>query len=145
MDQTVNVIINHDENNEEIRFIQEHLKTFNLKTAPPIQEPIAEQINLILKSDEGEIIGGLLGVMYRYCYALNILWVDDRYRKNGYGRMLMARVEEIVREKGCSFIHLDTFSFQAPEFYKKNGYEVFGVLDGDADGISRYYLKKNLK
>lgn len=145
MEVKVNVIVNHDEMNEEIRFINESLRDFNLKAAPPIQDPIAEHINLILKNPEGEIIGGLLGVMYRYCYALNILWVDERYRKCGYGRMLMEKVEGLVREKGCSFIHLDTFSFQAPEFYQKNGYAIFGVLDGYTDGISRYYLKKDIK
>lgn len=144
MEANVSVIVNHEETNEDIQFINGSLRDFNLKMAPPVQEPIAEHINLILKNDAGEVIGGLLGVMYRYCYALNILWVDERYRKFGYGRKLMQQVEEILRHKGCSFIHLDTFSFQAPGFYQKNGYEVFGVLDGYTDGISRYYLKKNL-
>jgi hypothetical protein len=53
-------------------------------------------------------------------------------------------IEEEAKKKGCKLVHLDTYSFQAPEFYKKQGYDIFGILDGYPEGIKRYYLKKDL-
>ena len=50
-----------------------------------------------------------------------------------------------MREKGCHLIHLDTFDFQAKDFYIKHGYEVFGVLDECPKKHKRYYLKKLIK
>ena len=41
---------------------------------------------------------------------------------------MLAEVESAAKEKGCYLIHLDTFDFQAKEFYEKQGYAVFGVL-----------------
>jgi hypothetical protein len=40
--------------------------------------------------------------------------------------------------------YLDTFSFQAPDFYKKLGYEVFGELQDFPHGHQRYFMKKRL-
>jgi ribosomal protein S18 acetylase RimI-like enzyme len=58
---------------------------------------------------------------------------------------MMQMVEEEARTAGCSCVHLDTMSFQALSFYEKLGYRIFGVLNGYADGVSRYYLVKELK
>ena len=53
-------------------------------------------------------------------------------------------VEAEARQSGATEAYLDTFSFQAPEFYKKNGYQVFGVLENFPPGHQRYYLTKAL-
>lgn len=53
-------------------------------------------------------------------------------------------IEKIAKEKGCNLIHLDTFDFQAKDFYIRNGYEVFGVLDDCPREHKRYYMKKNI-
>lgn len=54
----------------------------------------------------------------------------------------MAEIEGKTRR--CKWVLLNTFSFQAPEFYKKFGYQIFGVLDNFFPGHKRYYLKKSL-
>jgi ribosomal protein S18 acetylase RimI-like enzyme len=131
-------------NDEEVNFVKESLINFNFTTAPTTQNPPSEPLNLILKDKGGSVIGGLLGRVYRFCLYIEILWVDEKFRKYGYGSKLLSKSEEIVREKGCKLIHLDTFSFQAPDFYKRHGFEVFGILDGFPEGIARYYLKKSL-
>jgi hypothetical protein len=38
--------------------------------------------------------------------------------------------------------HLDTFDWQAKEFYEHLGYEVFGILENCPRGHNRYYMKK---
>jgi len=55
----------------------------------------------------------------------------------------MNEAEKIAKLKQCEFIKVDTLSFQALDFYKKEGFEVFGVIE-NAGRHSHYYLKKNL-
>ena len=80
-----------------------------------------------------------------YCWNvayIDTLCVDEAYRGKGLGAKLLAEVESAAKEKGCYLIHLDTFDFQAKEFYEKQGYEVFGVLEDCPKRHCRYYLKK---
>ena len=135
-------IINEWEH-EDITYVRENLRSFNSQflSGIPFRKP--EPVNLILR-EAGDIIGGLIGNIYWQCCHVDYLWVDEAYREKKYGTMLMQKIEETAREKGCLFIHLDTLSFQALGFYKKCGYSVFGELDGYPDGIVRYYLKKAL-
>ncbi|MBV1820626.1 hypothetical protein [Anaerosalibacter bizertensis] len=53
-------------------------------------------------------------------------------------------IKESTKEKECKLIHLDTFDFQAKDFYIKHGYEVFGILDDCPSGHKMYYMKKNI-
>jgi len=83
-----------------------------------------------------------------YCWNIiyiDVLWVDQKYRKCGFGTRLLNEIEKIALEENCFLIHLDTFDFQAKDFYQKHGYEVFGVLDDCPESHCRYYLKKKLK
>jgi len=135
------VIKNSD--SEDVRYIRESLKSFNSQftSSIPFSKPLT--VNLILKEDDC-VIAGLLGYIYWGCFHIDILWIDDRYRKQGYGTYLLKKAEEIAKENSCCFIHLDTLNFQAQGFYIKNGYSVFGELKGYPDGIIRYYMKKEL-
>lgn len=45
------------------------------------------------------------------CLYIDILWVKEEFRKDGYGSALLNEVEKIAKEKGCRLIHLDTFDF----------------------------------
>ena len=61
---------------------------------------------------------------------------------------LSAREKEVRRKKakaaGCYMAQLDTFDFQAPGFYEKQGYEIFGTLTNAPKGHTHYYMKKTL-
>ena len=92
-----------------------------------------------------EIIAGILSKMYCWnCLYIDVLWVKEEYRKSGLGSKLIKEIEGLAKEKNCNLIHLDTFDFQAKDFYIKYGYEIFGVLDECPKGHKRYYLKKNI-
>ncbi len=73
-----------------------------------------------------------------------MLWVDEAHRGKGYGSILLEEVEKIAKEKECTLIHLDTFDFQAKDFYLKHGYELFGVLDDCPPGHKRFFMKKKI-
>ena len=98
-----------------------------------------------ITDDNGKIIAGCVARMYCWKIAyIDTLWVDEKYRDNGLGSKLLAEVEKTAKDKGCYLIHLDTFDFQAKEFYQKRGYKVFGVLEGCPKSHCRYYLKKTI-
>lgn len=118
---------------------------YNSSKVPYTQEPSFLQINRIIKGLDGAIIAGVNSLLYCWnCLYIDVLWVKEEFRKDGYGSALLNEVEKIAREKGCKLIHLDTFDFQAKDFYLKHGYEVFGVLDDCPSEHKRYYMKKNI-
>ena len=77
---------------------------------------------------------------------INFLWVDKSLRGKGIGEALLVMVEKIAIEKECSIIHLETFTFQAPDFYKKYGFEEFGRLENiPEENSALHFMKKSLK
>jgi len=72
------------------------------------------------------------------------MWLKEELRGRGYGHQLLLLAEEEGRKRGAKQVYLDTFSFQAPDFYKKHGYEVFGELHDFPPGHQRYFLTKQL-
>jgi GNAT superfamily N-acetyltransferase len=97
-----------------------------------------------LKDSAGEVRGGLVGFIAWQWLTVDLLWVDESLRGQGYGRALLQRAEQVAREAGCVAARLDTYEFQARPFYERLGYEVFGVLEGYPAGTRTYYLKKAL-
>lgn len=101
--------------------------------------------NYIIKHND-QIIAGIKSVFYlQSCLAVNVLFVDEKYRLQKLGSALLTKVETEAKAQGCKLVHLDTFDFQAKGFYLKHGYEVFGTLDDcPTKGHTRYYMRKKL-
>ena len=101
-------------------------------------------LDFIVK-DHQSIIAGVRGCFYlEKCLFVNILFVDEKYRHKKLGSLLLNKVETEAKVRGATLAHLDTFDFQAKEFYHKQGYEVFGTLEDCPPGHTRYYMKKKL-
>jgi ribosomal protein S18 acetylase RimI-like enzyme len=98
-----------------------------------------------VKSETGEFVGGLLGFTHFNHFFVSALYVDQKFRKAGIGRELMARAEALALEHGCDAIYLDTFDYQAPAFYEKLGFKVFGKLEDYPPGHRRFYLVKRIR
>jgi len=128
--------------NKDSNYVRNKLIEFNSQHVPNGRY---EELNLCLKNDNEEIIAGLNSAICWNWMEIDILWVHNDYRKQGYGKKLLEEAEKIAREKKCSFIKLNTFSFQAPEFYKKYGYEIIAVIENAPNDYNHYYLKKELK
>ncbi len=130
---------------EEADLVVNGIVEYNLSKAPFTQEPSFVSINRVIKGLNGDILAGINSELYCWnCLYVDILWVKEEYRQCGYGSTLLNEVEKIAKEKGCKLIHLDTFDFQAKDFYLKHGYEVFGVLEDCPLEHKRYYMKKNI-
>ena len=105
-----------------------------------------EEFILKIENENGEIIGGCIAEAYEYHWSrmfLDDLWVDERYRHQGIGSMILGEVERIAREKGCRVVTLGTASYMARPFYEKHGYTVFTTLK-KANGYISYSLVKYL-
>ena len=100
------------------------------------------RIKLVIKSDDDQVIGGLKGFTALGTLHIEQIWIDERFRNQGYGRALLDRAESIAQENGSISGLTWVLSFQAPEFFQKCGYAVFGVSDGYPDPVKEYYLQK---
>jgi GNAT superfamily N-acetyltransferase len=102
------------------------------------------QLAWYLRDATGELRGGLVGFLAWRWLMIDLLWVDEAVRGQGYGRALLQHAERAAREAGCVAARLDTYEFQARPFYEHLGYEVFGVLEGYPASTRTYYMKKAL-
>ncbi|MEU0948768.1 N-acetyltransferase [Streptomyces canus] len=95
--------------------------------------------------DSGALAGGLVGHTWTSWLHVTCLWVDGRHRGAGLGSQLLVRAERMARRgRGCTAARLETWDFQAPEFYKKQGYEVVCVIPDYPPGVTEYTLTKKL-
>lgn len=129
----------------EREFIESKLIAFNNSRVPFLQEDPFLPISYIIKENE-QIIAGINAMLYCWnCLYVDILWIDEKYRNHTYGTMLLDKVENEAKAAGSHLVHLDTFDFQAKDFYLKHGYTIFGTLeDCPLPGRKRYYLQKKL-
>ncbi len=75
---------------------------------------------------------------------IDSLWVDESIRKQDWGSKLMRMVEDEALKRGCTIAYTDTFSWQAPGFYEKHGYTLYGKLEGFPEGDALSYYSKRL-
>lgn len=121
--------------------IGEGLSNYNTEQAGDDQP---RRICFVLRGPDEKIAGGVIGVVYWDWLYVDLMWLPDALRGCGYGEQLLQSLEDEARKQGARHAFLDTFSFQAPGFYQKYGYQVFGELAGFPAGHTRYYLKKEL-
>jgi GNAT superfamily N-acetyltransferase len=124
----------------DVEVLPNGLEAFNERRWP--RHPPWLQLAVFIRN-EGEVVAGLAGETYCGWLFIRYLWVSEDLRGCGVGRELMAQAEARARDRGCHSAWLDTFSFQAPGFYQKLGYEEFGRLDYPPDH-QRHFLKKRL-
>ncbi|MEV6123503.1 GNAT family N-acetyltransferase [Streptomyces sp. NPDC052077] len=95
--------------------------------------------------ETGALAGGLVGHTWASWLHVTYLWVDDRHRGTGLGTALLAEAERAAREdRGCAAARVETWDFQAPDFYRGRGYDVVSVIPDYPPGITEYTLTKRL-
>ena len=94
--------------------------------------------------DEGNIAGIITGRAYYNEVHIGDLIIGKNYRRAGVGSRLVAAVEDAFKGKGYEKIALTTFGFQAPEFYKKLGYELEFVREDKDPKLSKYFYLKRI-
>jgi GNAT superfamily N-acetyltransferase len=121
--------------------VEEGLSLFNVARTG---QDYWRHVKLFVRDEKGLIRGGLLGHIWGGWLHITDLWLEEALRGGGLGRELMETAEQEARDEGCRYVHLDSHSFQAPEFYKKIGYEEFGRLKDSPIGHEQVFLWKRL-
>jgi GNAT superfamily N-acetyltransferase len=99
---------------------------------------------LAVDSNTGAVLGGITGRTSLGLLFIDLFFLPDECRGNGLGTRLLAAAEDEARRRGCRAGVLYTISFQAPGFYTRNGWKVFGEIPCDPPGTSRVFLSKDL-
>lgn len=94
---------------------------------------------------QGQIVGGLLGAVFYRGYNLQLLWVREDFRSQGLGKRLLEIAEQQARAHQCTVVFGFSFGFQAPDFYLRAGYRVFGVIEDYPQGYHCHFLSKRLE
>ena len=100
-------------------------------------------LGVLVKDSDGNTVGGIGGKSTLGVLFLDLVYLPKALRGSGLGSRMLAMAEQEGRRRGCRSAVLYTLSFQAPEFYKKHGWRVFGEIACDR-GASRIFMTKEL-
>jgi GNAT superfamily N-acetyltransferase len=126
---------------EELQFLDDRIYEFNtIKTGKDDGQLFA----IFIRNEQQEIVAGLSGWTWAEACEIQNLWVHSDWRGQGYGRDLLQSAEAEARARGCRVILLSSYSFQAPRFYQKFGYELAWQLNDFPPGHQNCYLVKRL-
>ena len=108
-----------------------------------IEDQHPQDLGIYVRNESGEITAGLIGTTHGNWLSVKYLWVSESLRGQRIGSQLLEAAEQTAKERGCKYSFLDTFSFQAPEFYQKHGYrEVFALEQYPISGKRHYFTKE---
>ena len=122
--------------------VRQGIRSYNRMHLP---EGEVHAVGCFAKDENGKTMGGLTGEMFKNTVFVEFLWVDAESRTSGLGSQLMSMLEDKVKPHGVTHVYLDTYSFQALEFYLKLGFEKVGQYSGyPAEGIHKHFLQKEI-
>lgn len=128
-------------NPADVKTIVGGLQAFNAAHA---EGDVPRYLVVSVRSDEGELVGGLVGATYLGWLHVSALWLPETLRGRGLGQAVMALAEEEALRRNCPRVFLETLSFQALGFYERLGYAIVSTIPDFPPGGSRYALSKFL-
>jgi GNAT superfamily N-acetyltransferase len=126
---------------EDVQYLEDRLYEFN-STATGIAD--GEMLAFLVRERAG-IVAGICGNTWGGTCELRQFWVDESRRHRGLGTRLLEAAEREARRRGCTQMVLMTFSFQAPAFYERHGFEVICAIDNHPRGYRNLLMRKHLK
>ncbi|MEU3204195.1 GNAT family N-acetyltransferase [Streptomyces cyaneofuscatus] len=136
---------------ERHRLLSKRLHEDNVAASPALRALLSTSaehetpLEVWALDEQGTVAGGLTGRTWAYWLHVELLWVDARHRGSGLGSQLLAEAERVARtERACTRSRLETWDFQAPDFYRKQGYEEIGRVEDYPPGVTEFILTKRL-
>lgn len=118
------------------------LSTFNAAATPDVAA--AQELTVRMEQD-GELVAGVSGWTWGQAAGIGMTWVREDQRGTGVGVGLLAAFEAEARERGCTHVFATSFTFQAPGFYQRLGYEeIFRWESVPTSGRDDVHLRKQL-
>lgn len=99
---------------------------------------------LVTDTSTNAIVAGLSGRTSLGVLFIDIIFLPPRLRLAGLGTKLLKEAEVEAVRRGCVRAVVYTISFQAPDFYQRRGYNIFGIVPCLPEGVSRVFLSKDL-
>lgn len=135
----MNLLITDEIKENDKEAIFQGLLEYNLAR---IEDKNPKDLGIYLEDETGIKIAGLIGDTHGNWLTVKFLWVSEELRGQHIGSKILKKAEETAKERGCKYVFLDTFSFQAPAFYRKHGYqEVFTLEEYPVTGKRHYFTK----
>ena len=102
----------------------------------------SEPLNLYVEDEHGQLLAGLVAETFGNWLEIEYLFVKEELRGQGIGSQLLQQAESEAKKRNCRLAFVNTYQFQAPDFYQKHGYqEVFTLKDYPYTGQRHYYQK----
>jgi GNAT superfamily N-acetyltransferase len=126
---------------EQVQYLEDRLYEFNV-SATGIAD--GQGLAIFVRDEQARIIAGMCGHTWGGCCEIRQLWVEQAWRKRGLGTQLLQAAEQEARTRHCRQIILSTYSFQAPRFYAKHGFQVVATVADYPRGHQHMLLRKEL-
>jgi GNAT superfamily N-acetyltransferase len=126
-DPSTRVVLETEPSREDVRLLDDRLYEFNVQSTGITDGKL---LALFLRDKHGAVVGGIYGWTWGATCYVRYLFVPAEMRKQGHGSSLMHAVEAEARARGCGQIVLQTHDFQAPEFYRRLGFEITCLVEG---------------
>ncbi len=108
------------------------------------EEAESVPLNLYVEDEKGQLLAGLVAETFGNWLEIEYLFVKEELRGQGIGSKLLQQAESEAKNRNCCFAFVNTYQFQAPDFYQKYGYkEVFALKNYPYTG-QRFYYQKDL-
>lgn len=134
-------VINTEPTPDDVQYLEDRLYEFN-SSATGITDGV--WLAIFERDKRDRIVAGICGSTWGGCCEIRQFWVEESRRNQGLGMRLFKAAEQEARQRGCTQILLMTYSFQAPAFYTKHGFEVLAAVDDHPHGHRNLLLRKRL-
>ena len=133
--------IEKNPNSKTINQIRNGLIAHNVEKSTISQ---GQKLALKAYSEKQTFIGGVVAWQWGGCLEIEYLWVAKEARGAELGTELLKQLESLLSGYTHKTIITNTFSFQASEFYLKNGFTITDEVVGYPDNVKKYFLKKTV-
>ncbi len=134
--------VEDDPRPEDVALLNDRLYRFNA-SATGVDD--GRWLAIFVRDAAGQIEAGLHGWTWGRTGFVETLWVREDLRRRGLGSRLLAAAEREAGRRGCIEVQLATHDYQAPDFYRRLGYEVIGELPGWPGNARRIFYRKALR
>ena len=135
------ITIDDAPSDEDRETIELGLRAYNEPFVGPREH---RSLAVYIRDAGGAVRGGLIGGTGRGWLGIELFWVEESLRGQGWGSRLLEMAEREAIARGCTRSHLDTATFQAPGFYRRHGHEEVGRIEDIGNGHDVIYLVKQL-
>lgn len=125
----------------DVAFLDSRIDAFNMAATGRAD---GRGFAVLRRDPHGRIVGGATGYAWAGIGHLDVMWLDEGLRARGLGRELLALAEAEMGRRGASAVYVESYTFQAPGFYERMGYERIGFVDGLPPGHGHVLLRKLL-